>query len=121
MRTVSKASVINTIAAFTSALILVLASTLVLLICSGRVHADEAKITDFPLFVNCATGETKRLFYLSTLNGEGVAVYISPDRQAGFITASGIAQPVSGDASGDCGGKTLADLRNSGQAFDLKH
>ncbi len=99
---------------------LVLASALVILVCSGQVKAQGPKLTDFPLFVNCAVGDSQRVFYLSTLKSDGVAVYISPDQQAGFITAAGVSKPISGDASGDCGGKTLGDLRNSGQAFDLQ-
>ncbi|RWO52486.1 hypothetical protein [Mesorhizobium sp.] len=84
-------------------------------------HASEGSFDDFPFLVHCEVSGLHRAFYLSTIGQDGVAVYISPDRQAGTITVSGKADPVGGDGSGSCAGKTLEQLRSTGQAYDLQH
>ena len=83
-------------------------------------HAGEGSFDDFPFLVHCEVSGLHRAFYLSTIGPDGVAVYISPDRQAGTITVKGKADPVGGDRSGSCAGKTLEQLRSTGQTYDLK-
>ena len=78
-----------------------------------------ASLSDFPFMVHCEHSGINRVFYLAKVDPDGVAVYISPDRQAGTVTIDGPAKPVGGDGSGDCVGKTIQQLRDSGKAFDL--
>ena len=79
--------------------------------------ASEVSFADFPFLVNCELNGVLHAYYLSRIGSDGVAVYITPDRQAGTITASGKAEPVGGDWSGSCSGKTLEQLRSAGQAY----
>jgi hypothetical protein len=82
--------------------------------------ADEASLADLPFMVHCKDScGTDGAFYLGILTPSGVAVYISPDRKAGTITIRGRAQSVGGDGAGSCTGKTIQQLRETGQAFDL--
>lgn len=88
--------------------------------CFQTRAASEAAFTDFPFMVRCENNGIDRAFYLAKINPNGVAVYVSPDRQAGMVTIDGPAQPVGGDGSGSCTGKTIKQLRDAGQAFDLR-
>ena len=83
-------------------------------------YAAEGSFDDFPFLVHCEVSGVHRAFYLSRIGPDGVAVYLTPDRQAGTITIRGKAEPVGGEWSGSCSGKTLEQLRTSGQAYDLQ-
>lgn len=86
-----------------------------------QAHAAEGSFADFPFMVHCTNNSgIDRAFYLAKIDPEGVAVYISPDNLAGTITLDGPAEPVGGDGAGSCAGKTLTQLRATGQAFDLQ-
>jgi hypothetical protein len=82
--------------------------------------ASEPSFSDFPFMVHCKHSGTDRAFYLTKIAPDGAALYISPDRQAGTITIRGPAKPVGGNGSGSCTGKTIQQLREAGQAFDLR-
>jgi len=86
-----------------------------------QANADDGTFDDFPFLIHCEISGLHRAFYLSTISPDGVAVYISPDRQAGTITIRGKAEPVGVDGSGNCAGKTLEQLRSTDQAYDLQH
>jgi len=79
-----------------------------------------ASLSDFPFMVHCENSGIDRAFYLAKVGTDGVAVYISPDRLAGTVTIDGPAEPVGGDGSGNCVGKTIKQLKAAGQAFDLR-
>lgn len=81
--------------------------------------AADTDFADFPFMVHCKHDEIDRAFYLSKLGPDGVAIYISPDRQAGIVTIDGPAKPIGGAWSGSCSGKTVKQLRAAGQAFDV--
>ncbi len=83
-------------------------------------HAGESTLDDFPFLVHCEMGDRDRVFYLSTIGQDGVAIYISPDRQAGTISVKGKAEPVGVEGAGNCAGKTLQQLRTTGQAYYLQ-
>lgn len=85
---------------------------------SAPAGAQQATFADFPVVIFCEYHGTTSAYYFSQL-ADGVAIYITPDRQAGVITIDGTARRIGGDRSGTCLDKTLADLRASGQAFDL--
>jgi hypothetical protein len=88
---------------------------------SDQAHAvSEFSFPDFPFMVHCKFNGTTRAFYLAKISPDGVALYISPDRQAGTITIYGPAKPVGGSSSGSCAGRTILQLRDRGQAFDLR-
>jgi hypothetical protein len=80
---------------------------------------SQVPATDFPLVVFCEYKGIGHAYYLSQVNPDGVAVYMTPDRQVGTITAQGTAQRISDEQSGTCEGKTLSDLRAEGRAFDI--
>ncbi len=81
-------------------------------------QAQQAQFGDFPVVIYCEYRGIASAYYFSQL-ADGVAIYLTPDRQAGAITISGTAQRIEGDRPGTCLDKTLEDLRASGQAFDL--
>lgn len=88
-------------------------------LCFLPAHAQDLSFKDFPYVVYCEYEGVARAFYFSRLGGDGIAVYLTPDRQAGTITIDGVARRIGGDQSGTCADKTLDELRSSGQAFDL--
>lgn len=88
---------------------------------SPKAYAKEGSFDDFPFLVHCELSGVIHVYYLSKIGPNGVAVYITPDNQAGTITIRGKAEPVGGDWSGSCAGKTLEQLRLAGQAYDLQH
>jgi hypothetical protein len=94
-------------------------SVIVLLAAVFSFQVRAASLTDFPFMVHCEHSGVERAFYLAKVDPNGVAVYISPDRQAGTVTIDGPAAQVGGDGSGSCVGKTIKQLREAGQAFDL--
>ena len=85
-----------------------------------RAHAAEGSFLDFPFLVHCELSGVDRAYYLSRIDPDGVAVYLTPDNQAGTITIKGKAEPVGGDWAGSCSGKTLEQLRSTGQAYYLQ-
>lgn len=86
---------------------------------SFQAHAAGSSFTDFPFLVRCENNGINRAYYLAKVDADGVAIYISPDNLAGTITLHGPAEPVGGEWAGSCSGKTLRQLRDAGQAFDL--
>jgi hypothetical protein len=89
------------------------------ILCLLPAHAEDLSFKDFPYLVYCEYEGVARAFYFSRLGSDGIAVYLTPDRQAGTITIDGVARRIGGDTSGTCADKTLDELRTSGQAFDL--
>lgn len=85
----------------------------------ASVHALDFSFKDFPYLIYCESDGIAHAFYFSKLGADGIAIYLTPDRQAGMITIDGVARRVGGDQSGTCSDKTLDDLRSSGQAYDL--
>ncbi|HEY6631153.1 MAG TPA: hypothetical protein VIZ90_06860 [Rhizobiaceae bacterium] len=81
--------------------------------------ARDLSFRDFPYLVYCEMQGVDRAFYFSRLGTDGVAVYLTPDNQAGTITIDGVARRVGGEQTGSCADKTIDDLRSSGQAYDL--
>ena len=74
----------------------------------------------FPLAFQCELKKVQHIFYLSRVDANGVATYISPGRVAGTITVDGTAQRVGGDQAGSCKNKTLKELRDSKQTIDTQ-
>jgi hypothetical protein len=94
-------------------------STLAIQALPSQLQAETASFRDFPVMIFCNYNNLEHAYYFSQLDGDGRAIYITPDRQAGSITLEGIAERIGGDRSGNCAGKTLDELRADGQAFDL--
>lgn len=86
---------------------------------AGHAQSADAWFADFPLVVFCEFNGIGNAYYLSQVNQEGVAIYLTPDRQAASITVLGTPQVVGGARSGSCKDRTIAELRASGEAFDL--
>ncbi|EJZ20226.1 hypothetical protein NE852_27075 (plasmid) [Rhizobium sp. Pop5] len=84
------------------------------------VQAQDDPFKQFPLVIQCKYMETYHAFYLSRVSKDGVATYVASDRIAGTITLDGQAKAVGGKGGGTCVGKTLAELRETHQAVDLK-
>ena len=83
-------------------------------------EAADASFSDFPFLVHCELNYIDRAYYLSKVDSDGAAVYITPENQAGTITISGTAKPIGGEWAGSCSGKTLEQLRSAGQTFYLR-
>lgn len=90
-------------------------------LCHGSVANAQGPLDDFPLVITCQNKDTYHVFYLSRVAKDGTATFTASDRLAGTITVSGPAKAV-GDAlaGGSCAGKSLEELRASGQARDAK-
>ena len=93
--------------------------SLCLSFCVVPTFAQDLSFKDFPYLIYCEFQGVDHAFYFSRLGGDGVAIYLTPDRQAGMITIDGVGRRVGGEQSGSCSDKTLDDLRSSGQAYDL--
>jgi hypothetical protein len=106
---------------FTGTVFAVIAQSSLACMYSPEAHAQEGSFEDFPFLVRCELSGIVRAYYLSKIGPDGIAVYITPDNQAGTITMRGKAEPVGGDWSGSCAGKTLEQLRSAGQEYDLPH
>ncbi len=89
---------------------------------SGHTQSGTSAVSpvEFPFLIYCEYEDIHRAYYFSRVGPDGHAIYISPDRQAGTITLDGIAERIGGDRPGSCSGKTIEDLRRSGQAFDAR-
>lgn len=81
--------------------------------------AQELSFKSFPYLIFCEVQGVHRAFYFSKLGPDGVAVYLTPDRQAGMITIDGVGRRIGGEQSGSCANKTLDNLKMSGQAHYL--
>lgn len=97
-----------------------MAAAVLIGLCAGAPPALAADpvFRDFPLVVYCDYNGITSAYYFSQLE-QGRAIYLTPDRQAGSITIDGTALRVGGERSGTCRDKTLPELREAGQAFDL--
>ena len=89
---------------------------------SGVARSDAAggHFDKFPVVISCEYNGMFHAFYLSRVTPEGMATYISSGRLAGTISLDGQAEAVGGSNGGSCLGKTLDQLRASGQAHFLK-
>jgi hypothetical protein len=85
----------------------------------GPVHASDDPFEKFPIVIQCKYKDTFHAFYLSRVADTGLATYVASDRIAGTISLDGHAKAVGGQGGGSCVGKTLEELRASGQAHDL--
>lgn len=82
--------------------------------------AQNSIFDQFPMAVACEYKGTQHAFYLSKVTEDGTATYRASDNFAGTITLTGEAKAVGADAGGSCLGKTLEELRASGQARDIR-
>lgn len=110
-------SIVLTIGAFPG---LVGAAALAAVLQPAAAFAQDDPFSQFPLVIHCKSNETYHAFYISRISRGGVATYVASDRIAGTITLDGQAKAIGGAGGGSCVGKTLAELRASHQAYDLK-
>jgi len=87
---------------------------------ASPLAAQDTGFQDFPAVVYCEFKGIFHAYYFSQLGADGQVIYLRPDSQGAYITASGLTEPVKGDRPGNCADKTLKDLREAGQAFDLQ-
>jgi hypothetical protein len=81
-----------------------------------ETRAADVSIAEFPFLLACDVGGVLHAYYLSRIDKDGTAVYMTPARQAGTITLTGKAKQVFGEMAGSCVGKTLEQLRAACQA-----
>jgi hypothetical protein len=86
---------------------------------SGSTAQAADPLSEFPFVVGCEYKGMFHAYYLSRVTPEGVATYVASEKLAGTITLDGHAKAVGGSNGGSCVGKTLQQLRESGQAHDL--
>lgn len=85
---------------------------------TSPAHAAENSLADFPLVVHCEGNRVLHFYYLSKINPDGIAVYLTPGRQGGTISIDGAAKRVVEGVTGTCSGKTLEQIRSAGQAYE---
>ncbi|QRM56937.1 hypothetical protein F3Y30_14330 [Sinorhizobium sp. BG8] len=83
-------------------------------------YAQVDPFKTFPFAITCKNKETNLVFYLSKVADSGTATYVASDGIAGTITLDGKAKAIGDEGGGSCVGKTLQELRTSGQALDIK-
>jgi len=103
---------------------LVMSVTIVFLLPFSAISVSETyasePLEDFPFLISCEYKGMHHAFYFSKLDSDGVATYINPSRLAGTISVGGTAKTLGEPIGGSCLGKTLEQLRASGQAHDLR-
>lgn len=87
---------------------------------TSPANAGDGSFGAFPFVVHCEGDRIHRFFYLSKIGPDGVAVYMTPDRQAGTISIDGTAKRILDEVAGTCSGKTLDQLRSAGQVYDMQ-
>ena len=88
------------------------------LVLAAENNADP--LETFPVAIRCEMNKVHHIFYLSKVDENGVATYISPGRLAGTITVDGTAKRVGGDQTGSCKEKTLEELRAVKQTINIQ-
>jgi|SRR5689334_20626335 hypothetical protein len=86
----------------------------------ATAEAQTPSFEQFPILIQCKYKETYHAFYISRISEDGTATYVASERMGGTITLDGKAKATGGAGGGSCVGKTLAELRASHQAYDLK-
>ncbi|WP_246723477.1 hypothetical protein [Rhizobium sp. ARZ01] len=86
----------------------------------STAYAQVEPFNTFPFAITCKNKDTNLVFYLSRVTEGGTATYVASDRIAGTITLDGKAKAIGDVGGGSCVGKTLQELRTSGQALDIK-
>lgn len=88
----------------------------------GSVSTAKAEdpFKGFPIAVACENDGTIRAFFLSRITEDGTATYVASEGIGGTITLKGQAKAVASRGDGNCVGKTLQELRASGQALYAK-
>lgn len=87
---------------------------------SSVARAEGNLFDQFPFAVACEYRGTQHAFYLSKVTADGTATYMASDNFAGTITLTGEAKAVGAEQGGTCLGKTIQELRASGQARDIR-
>ncbi|WP_018860383.1 hypothetical protein [Rhizobium sp. 42MFCr.1] len=110
----------RTVRALIRVSIVVLAACWTSLQVSGSAALAQDPFGRFPLVITCQYKDTFHAFYLSRVTEDGTATFVASDRIGGTITLHGRAKAI-GDSEGEsCVGKTLEELRASGQARDIR-
>ncbi|WP_432761592.1 hypothetical protein [Rhizobium calliandrae] len=99
---------------------MVAATSLSLNLSVSAAYAQHGPFDDFPIVITCEQRGTQHAYYLSRVTQDGTATYVASERIAGTISLGGHAKAVGGPGGGSCVGKTLEELRASGQAHDLR-
>jgi hypothetical protein len=86
---------------------------------ASTAQAKHDLFDDFPVVIACEYKSTQHAFYLSRVTQDGTATYVASDKIAGTVSIDGKAKAIGGPTGGNCVGKTLEELRSSGQAHDL--
>ncbi|MCB5204094.1 hypothetical protein LH464_16625 [Neorhizobium sp. T786] len=86
---------------------------------TAPVLAQDNPFSQFPIVIACKFKDTYHAYYFSRIGPDGVATYVASDRIAGTISIKGRAAAIGSDGGGNCEGRTLQELRESGQAHDL--
>jgi len=86
----------------------------------SQARANEVSFADFPFLIACEASGIQYAFYLSRIDRDGTAVYLTLTGQAGTITLDGTPKRVGGGGiASSCSGMTLEQLRAAGQAYYL--
>ena len=86
----------------------------------GSEAYAQAVLEEFPFLVDCEVGGVHHVYYLSKVGADGVAVYSTTAGQSVTLTLTGKAEKVGGDVASSCAGKTIEQLRSTGQAYYLQ-
>lgn len=95
------------------------ATTLAVAILSVATTAsaqDNTAIGDLPHALICAKDSVTVVGYLARVNSDGSAVYMTPSNIIVEVSAAGV---VDSRSDGTCAGKSLDELRDSGQAREF--
>lgn len=94
------------------------------LILTGSTLASEAiaqsagDSTVPPIVLLCTLGDKTLVGYLSEIRKDGSTLYVTAAGQIATVDSSGLVSRGSSGVAGSCSGRTIDQLRESGQALD---
>lgn len=88
----------------------------ILSVATSASAQDNSAVGDLPLALICAKDSVTVVGYLARVNSDGSAVYMSSSNIIVEVSAAGV---VGNRSGGTCAGKSLDELRDSGQAREF--
>jgi len=77
--------------------------------------AARAETPAYPQVIICEVGGVQHFGYLASINADGSAIYMTPDRITATVSTDGVLSKEGGERTGNCAGQTLEALTANGQ------
>lgn len=84
---------------------------------SGQLHADGHRT--LPAVIVCSVSGKQNFAYLSAIEADGTARYMTLTGAFAEVGPDNLVKRAQSQAAGDCAGKTIDQLRGSGQTREF--